>query len=131
MHVHLRQLFKNIGHGGEFRPVELHVLPGAQVSVTAVVVSGDMGELAQLLRGQRAVGHGHPEHWRQALNVQAVTQSQLQKLALRQLAGEIAIGLLPVVGYPFGNKLPVEGVVAIHWSICGTDQAAGRPYHPP
>ena len=79
--MRVRQLF-------ELDPVELDVLPGGEMAVAAVVAARDMRQHAHLLRRQRAVGDGDPQHVGVQLQIDAVHQPQRLELVLGQFAGQ-------------------------------------------
>ena len=91
-------------HGGQFsqdvrdvfhrRPVELHVLPGADVGIALVVVTGNLGHHSHLARSQLAVRHRNPQHRREALDVKPILQAQGAEFFFAQLACQIASGLI-------------------------------------
>jgi hypothetical protein len=85
VHVDLGELGKDLRDVLEPRPVELQVLARAEVPVAAVVAARDVRELAQLRRGEHAVGNGHAQHRRMALDVQPVAQPQRPELILGEL----------------------------------------------
>ena len=77
-----------------------------------------MGQLAQLRRVQRAVRDGDPQHIGVQLQIEAVLQPQRLELVLGQLAGQAAGDLVAELGRTVGEKLFVEGVVAVHrWPL--------------
>ena len=114
VHLHLRQLLQDVGDVGEPGPVELQVLAGGEVAGAAVVGPGDVGELAQLPRGQRAVGDGDAQHVGVELQVDAVHQPQRLELVLGELAREPAPDLVAKLGDALAHELGVELVVAVH-----------------
>jgi hypothetical protein len=97
--VDLGQLVHHVGGLGQRDPVELQVLPraemaeaaalGGQPGVAVVMLARDAGQHAQLARGQFAIGHGHAQHRRVSLQVPAVLQAQRAEIVLRQLAGQV------------------------------------------
>nr|GFA29209.1 hypothetical protein [Tanacetum cinerariifolium] len=94
VHLHGGQLGENVGNVFKRRPVELHVLAGADVCVAFVVVAGNLGQHAGLTRGELAVGHSHAQHRGEALDVEAVLQAKRAELFFAELAGQIAAGLV-------------------------------------
>jgi hypothetical protein len=54
------------------------------------------------------------EHWRKALDVQAVAKAQMQKLLAGQLSGEKSSGLVAVLGDSFIDHGLVVFIVNIH-----------------
>jgi len=107
-------LGEDLGHVLEPRPVELDVLARAEVPVAAVVGARDVRELAQLRRGQQAVGDRHAQHGRVALDVQAVLQPQRPELVLGQLAREEAPRLVAELRHALVDDALVDFVVEIH-----------------
>ena len=73
-----------------------------------------MREFAQLLRRQQAVGNGHAQHRRMALDVEAVLQAQGTEVVLRQLAGEVSPCLVAELRDAFVNNALVYFVVLVH-----------------
>ncbi|MCY1351036.1 hypothetical protein D9M69_372880 [compost metagenome] len=94
VHLHGGQLSEDVRHVFQFRPVELHVLAGADVRVALVVVAGDLRQLAHLARGQQAIGHGDAQHGRVTLDVQAVLQAQRAEFLTGQFACQVTAGLV-------------------------------------
>ena len=86
VHLDLGQLVQDVGDVGELRPVELQVLARGEVAGAAVVGARDVGELAHLARGQRAVGDGDAQHVGVQLQIDAVHEAQRLELVLGQLA---------------------------------------------
>ena len=82
--------------------------------VAAVVDPGDVGELAQLPRGERAVGDGDAQHVGVELQVDAVHQPQRLELVLGELARQPAADLVAELGHALAHELGVELVVAVH-----------------
>ena len=70
----------------ELDPVELDVLPRGEMAVAAVILLGDLGELAHLPRRQRAIGNGDAQHIGVELQIEAVHQPQRPELVLGQRA---------------------------------------------
>ena len=94
VHLHRGELFQDVGHLLELRPVQLEVLARGEVPVAAVVATRDVGELAQLPGAQEAVGNRDAQHRRIALDVEAVPEPQRPELVLAQLAREEAARLV-------------------------------------
>ena len=116
VHAHLGEVREDVRHDLQGRPVDLHVLPGGQVAVALVVAAGDVGEGAELFRGQRPVGHRDAEHRREPLDVEAVAQPQLQELVVRQFPREVPLRLLAVLRDALVQEALVEFVVEVHLS---------------
>ena len=114
VHLDVRQLVQDVGDVGELGPVELQVLARGEVAGAAVVAAGDVGELAHLARGQRAVGDGDAQHVGVELQIDAVHQAQRLELVLGQLAGDAALDLVAELGHALAHELRVELVVAVH-----------------
>ncbi len=64
------------------------------MTVGAIVAATDGGELAQLGGIQQAVRNRDAQHWREALNVQAIAQAQRTVVILREFTGEVTTGLI-------------------------------------
>jgi hypothetical protein len=114
VHLHVRQLVEDIGDVGEPGPVELQVLAGGEVTGAAVVGPRDVGELAQLPRGQRAVRDGDAQHVGVQLQVDAVHEAQRLELVLVELAGHAARHLVAELRDALAHELGIELVVAVH-----------------
>ncbi len=114
MHLYGRQLGQDVRHRLDRWPVELDVLAGAEMAVAAVVGACNVREHAHLLRGERAVRDGYPQHRRESLDVETILQAQRTELVLTEFAGEVAPGLVPKLGDTFVNQSLVVGVVLIH-----------------
>src|SRR5450830_478819 len=94
VHLHGRQLSENLRHVLQRRPVELHVLPGTDVGVALVVVTGDPRHHSRLARRQLTIRHGNPQHRGETLDIQAILQTQRAELFFAQLTCQIASGLI-------------------------------------
>ena len=114
MHFHRGQFFQDIRHPGQFRPVELDVLTGGEMTVAFVVAAGDVCELAQLAAAQMAVGNGDAQHRRMSLHIEAVHQPQRAKLVLAQFAGQVAPGLITELGHALAHDAVVDFIILIH-----------------
>ena len=84
------------------------------MAVALVVFAGDMAEHPELLRVQRAVGHGDAQHVGVKLQVDAVHQAQRTELVLGDLAGKAALDLVAELGDAGVYKIVVELVVTVH-----------------
>ena len=62
VHFHIRQSGQNGGHVGQFRPIELDVLPGGEMAIALVPGIGNQRQLAHLPGGEGAIGDGDPQH---------------------------------------------------------------------
>jgi hypothetical protein len=58
VHADAGELSHRVGQFGELDPMELNVLTGCEMAVAAVVFARDLGKLAQLQRGERAIRNG-------------------------------------------------------------------------
>jgi hypothetical protein len=114
VHLHRGELGQDVGHFLQARPVELDVLPRAEMAIAAVPGAGDMRQRTQLARRQLPVGNRHPQHRCVALDVEAVAQPQRAEIVFRQLAGKETLGLFPELGHPLIHQLLVYFVVLIH-----------------
>ena len=103
VHLDAGEFGQDVGDALECRPVELDVLPRAEVTVTAVVTAGDERELAHLHGRQHAVRDGNPQHRCLALEVKSVLQPQRTKLILAQLVRRESGGSGRETGLPAGR----------------------------
>ena len=94
VHLHAGQVGQNIRNVLQAGPVELNILACADVAVALVIASADLGYGPQLRAADKPVGYGDAQHGRQTLHIQPVLQAQGQKLRVRQLATQVACGLL-------------------------------------
>ncbi len=117
VHLHRCEIGEDVGHFGEVRPVELHVLPRAQVAIALVVVARDVREHAQLSRRERSVRHRDSKHRCEPLNVQTVAQTQMQKVGVRQRAVDVALRLVAKLRDAFVDKVLVKFVVPVHGGV--------------
>ena len=117
MHLDAGELGQDVGRVLQRRPVVLQVLPRGEMAVAAIVFARDVGELAQLLRIQRAVGHGDAQHVGVQLQIEAVHQPVRPELLLGQFAREAARDLVAELLDARGDESVVEFVVAIHGTI--------------
>jgi hypothetical protein len=85
-----------------------------KVAVALVVGLGDVGQLAQLPRGQRAIGDGDPQHVGVQLQIEAVHQPDRLELVLGDLAGQPALNLLAELRGAVGHEFLVDRVVPVH-----------------
>ena len=92
VHLHGGQFSQDVRDVFQGRPVELYVLAGTDVGVALVVVTGDLGHHSRLARSQLAIRHGHPQHRRKALDVQAILQAQGAEFFFAQLACQSSVG---------------------------------------
>ena len=120
MHVDFGQLREDVGHGLEPGPVELQVLPCAEVPVAAVVCARDAPQRAQLRGGKQPVRDRDAQHRRVALHVEAVLQSQRPEFVLGQFPGEVAARLVAELRHPLLDDAAVVGVVSVHGRIVGS-----------
>ena len=110
----LGEIGQRIRQFGELDPVELDVLPRGEMAVAAVVAARDMGERAQLLRRQRAVGDRDAEHIGVQLQIDAVLQPQHLEFVLGQLAGKAALHLVAEFVDALVDQRAVEFVICVH-----------------
>ena len=115
VHFHIRQCAKDRGHVGQHRPVELDVLPGGEVAIALVIRVGDVGKLAHLVRRNRAIRNGDPQHVGVQLQIQPVHQAQGAKFFFGQAAIKPTVHLLGELGDTGAHKGFVEVRVGIHW----------------
>src|SRR3984957_2391333 len=114
MHLHGRKLGENVGNILQPGPVELQVLAGREMPEAAVIAMCDVAELPQLPRAEQAVGNRDTEHWRMALDVQAIAKAQKLEFVVGQLAGKKAPRLIPEFGYALIYEGLVELIVLVH-----------------
>ncbi len=120
VHPDLGQVIEDVRRVLQLDPVQLDVGARGEVAVPLVVGAGDVAELAQLPRGQRAIGDGDPQHVGVQLQIQAVHQPDAFELVLGELAGEPARALLAELRDAVGQHFLVDGVVAIHAGASST-----------
>lgn len=84
------------------------------MAVAAVPLARDVRQGAQLARGQDAVGDGHPQHRRVALDIQAVLQAQDAEFIFGELAIEEAARLIGELRHALLDELLVDGVIHVH-----------------
>jgi hypothetical protein len=116
VHLDLGEFRQDIGDIAERRPVELQVLARGEVAIAAVIDAGDVGELAHLPRGQRAVRDRNAQHVGVQLQIEAVHQPQRLEFVLGQLAADAAPDLVAELRHALAHELRVEFVVAVHES---------------
>jgi hypothetical protein len=114
VHLDLGEFGKDVGYPLECGPVELDVLPRGEMAVAAIVLARDVRELAQLAGRQQPVGNGHAQHWRVALDIEPILQSQRAELLFAQLTGKKARRLIAKLEDPFVHQPLVDFVVEIH-----------------
>ena len=114
VHLDRGELGQDVGHAGEFGPVDLQILARAEMPVAAVVGVADLGEFAQLERRQRAVRNRNAQHRRVLLHIEAVLQAKRFELVFGQLTGEKTAGLVAKLRNPFVDQSLVVAVVAVH-----------------
>src|SRR2546423_1281605 len=114
VHLHRRQLRKDVGNALELGPVQLQVLARAEVAVAAVVLVGDLREFSQLLRRQEAVGNRDAQHRRVTLDVETGPEAQRAELVLRELAREKTFRLVAELDNALVDELLVDFVVTVH-----------------
>ena len=120
MHLDARQFFQNVRRVGQLRPVVLDVLAGGEMAITPVVATRDMSQHPQLLRIQRAIGNGDPEHVGVQLQVDTIHQAQRAKRIFCDLARQAAGYLIAELLHAGRNEGMVKFIVAVH----GNPQAA-------
>ncbi len=87
---------------------------GQQGGLGLVVFAGHAGQHAQLGAGELAVGHGHAQHGRVALDVPAVLQAQRAKVLFRQFARLPAFELVAELLGAQADELAVKVGVLVH-----------------
>ncbi len=124
VHLDARELGQNVGHILERRPVELEILAGGEMTVAAVVIARDLGQLSHLARVENAVRDRDAQHVGVKLQVEAVHQPMGAELLLGQFAAEAARDLIAELLDPRGDEGGVEIVIMIH------DRSPSRPWGP-
>ena len=84
------------------------------MAVAAIPLAGDVRQRAQLARGQDAVGDGHAQHGRVALDVQAVLQAQHAEFVFGELAVQEAARLVRKLRHALLDELLVDRVIHVH-----------------
>jgi hypothetical protein len=97
------------------------------VRIAFVVVSGDSGKPAKLVRAHHAVRNTDPEHGGETLNVQAVLQAKGKKLVFCQLSGQRPFGLVTELGNPLGSNLPIVFIIYVHSGKILLESDIARP----
>ncbi len=95
--AHRGEIAEQLRNTLELYEVELHVLPGGQVTPAAGVLVGDVAEHVELFGRDRAVGRFHAHHLvvaPLALAVDAVVQPEDAEHVLGEVAFEVAPELL-------------------------------------
>ena len=128
MHVDFGESRQCIRRILELDPVQLQVLARRKVTVAAIVLARDVGQLAQLAGRQRAVGNGDPQHVGVKLQVEAVVQTQRLELLLRQLTRQPPPHLIAELVDALGDESPVVIVVLVKVGI--RHNAPHRPQWP-
>eukprot|EP01036_Dinobryon_divergens_P041491 gene41491-55012_t len=158
VHVDQSQQVHHVGRLGQRNPVELDVLARREVGVVGrqllaaqqalrldglavdlgfglVVLAGDAGQHADLAAGKLAVGHGHAQHRRVALDVPAVLQPQRAELVFVEAALLPALELVAELGGSLMDELAIEFCVLVHRACvlkkCGAARTTGRPSKKP
>lgn len=62
MHFKGCKIIQDVRHIFQFLPVILDILARAEIPVTLVIFSGNMGEGAHLLRREQTISNGDPQH---------------------------------------------------------------------
>ena len=114
MHLDIGEQAEDGRHVAQLRPVELQVLARGEMAVAAVIALADQGELSELPRIQRAIGHGDPQHIGVELEIDAVLEPERLELVLGQRAVEPARDLVGELGHPLPDETLVEFVITIH-----------------
>ncbi len=117
MHVDFGERGQGVGGVLELDPVELQVLARGEMPVAAVVLAGDVGELAQLAGRQRAIGNGDPQHVGVELQVEPVGQPQRLELLLGELAHQAAAHLVAELLDALGDQRAVVVIVAVEMGV--------------
>jgi hypothetical protein len=122
VHLDVGQFGQDLGHILDLRPVQLQVVARREMAVAAVVLAGDVTQLAQLGGTQHAVGHGDAEHRRMALDIQAILQAQRAELVVGQFARFPAADLIAELGDALVDQLAVDSIVFVHETSLGKNQ---------
>ncbi len=114
VHLDRREVGEDVRRVFEARPVELDVLSSGEVSVSAVILAGDVREGPQLGRRQQAVGDRDAKHGSMLLDVQAILQAQRAEFVFGEFAREKTPRLVPELGHAAIDERGVEVVIAVH-----------------
>eukprot|EP01022_Parablepharisma_sp_SALTPOND_P026560 TRINITY_DN643_c0_g3_i1.p1 TRINITY_DN643_c0_g3~~TRINITY_DN643_c0_g3_i1.p1 ORF type:complete len:1321 (+),score=447.37 TRINITY_DN643_c0_g3_i1:3726-7688(+) len=114
VHLDAGQFFQDLGGFFQLDPVELDVLAGGEVAIASVVLDGDLGELAQLLGSQHAVGDGDAQHVGMALQVETVLQAQDTEFVLDEFIRQAPAHLVPVLCDSLFDDQVIVLVIAVH-----------------
>ena len=114
MHADIGQRLQDGGHIGQFGPVELDVLARGEVAGALVPYLRDMGQLAHLVRVDRAVRNGHAQHIGMQLQIKAVHQAQRAEFFFGQRPVKAAFHLMRELRDTFADEGFVEFGIAVH-----------------
>jgi len=127
MHLNFGQFFQHVRNVFQCDPIILDVLARRHVTIAAIIIARDLGQLAHPHRVQLAIGNGHAQHIGVQLQIDAVLQAQRFELVFQDLAGQAAFDLTTELIHAFLDDLRVKFIIAIH-SIVSTE--AGSTAHP-
>ena len=114
MDARLCQVFQHLRHVRQLDPVELEILPRREMAVAAVVDASHMRKLPELVRGQRAIGDGDPQHVGVQLQIDPVHQPERLELVLGKLARKPPRHLAAELRRALRDESAVEFVINIH-----------------
>lgn len=98
----------------QLRPVELDVLARCEVTVTFVVLFGNVGQGAHLAGIKRAVGNSNPQHVAVQLQVKSVHEAERLELFFCELADQPPLRLPAELLDPLVDKGLIEFIVTVH-----------------
>ena len=114
VHLDIGQRGQDRRHIGQFRPVELDVLPGGEVAIALVPGVGNHGQLPHLMRADGAIRNGHAQHIGVQLQIKPVHQAQGAELLLGQGPVQTAGHLIGELRHASANEGFIEVGIAIH-----------------
>jgi hypothetical protein len=112
--LHPRQLRKDQRGVLQGQPIELEVVPGGEVPVPPAVGLGHLGQGAQLVTGEQAIGDRNPQHGPVAQDIESVEQAQGPQVLGTQGAGAVTPELIAQLGHSRVHQLLIVGVVVVH-----------------
>ena len=86
------------------------------MTVAPVVAPGDIGQLAQLIAVEHAVGDGDPQHRRVTLDIKAVLEPQRLEVVVAEFARLVALNLAGKLRSTLFEARRIEYVRLVHGS---------------